>query len=97
MNKAWKAIKQLHDSGAKHIKKRKKIKNFTFTQILAHAGEELVELASEQDDMEEMADVLTCLFHYAIKKGWSKSDIEKMMVKKLEESVPDLRVLEKLK
>jgi len=87
MNKAWKKVKELHNSGARHIKKGKKINEFTFTQILAHAGEELVELASEQDDMDELADTIACLFHYAVKKGWSRTAVEKAILKKLEERI----------
>lgn len=87
MNKAWKKVAELHKSGAKHIKKDKKINEFTFTQILAHAGEELVELASQQDDIEELADTLACLFHYAVKKGWSRKKVEEAIIKKLDERV----------
>lgn len=87
MNKAWKKMTSLHNSGARHIRKRRKLCNFTPTQILAHAGEEMIELASAQDDKEELADILTHLFHYAARKGWKRKDIEDIMIKKMENRI----------
>jgi hypothetical protein len=82
MKDAWKEIERLHKVGT-HNKKCKRLDSFTPTEILKHAAQELVELASEQDDVDELADTLACLIHYAIVKGWSIQHVEERIFKKL--------------
>jgi len=83
VKKAWKEIERLVENGAEHKKKRFKLKNMKPSKALQHAGEELLELACEQDDIEEMGDLLNCLVHYCILKGWSRKDISEAMLYKL--------------
>lgn len=85
MKRAWKAIKKLVNKDAKHIKKGKCLSQFNDTQILSHAAEEIVELMAEPDNPEELGDILACLYHYAIKHGWSKDMIEEHILIKLEQ------------
>lgn len=82
MKHVWKEIERLHKVGV-HIKKCKRLDSFTPTEILKHAGEELIELASDQDDIDELADTLACLYHFAIVKGWSRELVQVAIFKKL--------------
>lgn len=87
MKKAWKEMRRLVDNGAVHRKKGVKLSDAKPSKILQKAGEELLELACEQDDIEEMADLMNCLVHYCIQKGWSPDDISKSMLRKLKKRV----------
>ena len=86
MKKAWAEIQRLHDAGARH-RKGKRLCDFTETQILSHAAEEIVELAASPDDAEELADVFGCIIHYAIMKGWNRKMIEGLILAKLKDRV----------
>ena len=83
MKRLWKEVARLHEVGAYHKKKRRKLDEFTETQILQHAGSELIELACAPDDMEEMGDLLGCLYHYAVVKGWDRKELEDRALEKL--------------
>lgn len=85
MTRSWKKIRELIEIDAKHIKKGKRLSEFTDTKILSHAAEEIVELMAEPDDLEELADIIACLIHYSIKHGWGPNMIDKAIIKKLNE------------
>jgi phosphoribosyl-ATP pyrophosphohydrolase len=89
VEKAWKEIERLLQKGAVHKRKRIKLAKMKPGKILQHAGEELVELACEQDDIEEMADVLNCLVHFCVQKNWSMDDISEAMLRKLKKRIKE--------
>lgn len=60
-------------------------------QMLSHAEDELWELDEaieenlpEHDQLDEMGDVLCCLFHIMNRKGWSVDMVEGAAIKKLQ-------------
>lgn len=39
------------------------------------------------EDPEELADIFGCIIHYAVKKGWDRKQVEKLVLKKLAERI----------
>lgn len=102
MEKVWKKIEDIISNNDIHKRKGIVISQQKPKEILQHALEELIELNEAPDDIEEMADILNCLVHYCQKKEWSQEDIEKAMIKKLDERVgpapiPTFKLFERLK
>ena len=87
MKTIWKLIKNLHDNKAVHKKKQIPINEIEPYKILAHAAEELIELASEPGDVFEMADIFGCLIHYCIIQEWTPGMMEKAIIQKLSERI----------
>jgi hypothetical protein len=89
MKKLWAEIQRLCETGAIHKRKRKKLKNFKPEKVLMHVGEELVELAAEPDNIDELGDMFQHLIHYAILKGWTAKQIRKEVLKKLKKRIKE--------
>ena len=92
MEKAWKEIEHLHKTGAVLKRKRVKLSSMKPDKILHHAGEELLELATECDEKKakiEMGDLLSCLFHHCIARGWKSEEISKAMIAKLKKRIKE--------
>jgi hypothetical protein len=83
MRLSWEEIKRLTEANAPHLKKGWRLGDITTETELKDAAGEIVELAHSPDDIDELADVLGCLIGYAVKKGWSCSDVETALMRKL--------------
>ncbi len=83
MKHAWVQIRYLTEKNARHLKKGWRLGEITPEQELKDAAGEMVELAGDPENVEEFADLLGCLFGYAIKKGWSISQVEDALLRKL--------------
>lgn len=102
MEKAYSLIRQLTEQNAKHKKKGWRLGDRTPEAHIRSAAEEVVELMSaftsresttDPEIVEELADVLGCLFGFAIKCHMSLEQIEEALVKKLHERFETLQDL----
>ena len=91
LDEAFEVVKEYHDADAVHVSKQWSLKEQDCLDILKHATGELFELstadasvASSNDCLEELADTLSCLFHYAIVSGFSVENIAEKLKYKLE-------------
>lgn len=80
MIKCWAAIEELIRRQARH-RKGFCIADVTPAFVLSQACDEMNEL-TENQCIEELADVFGCLLHYAIKRKWSLGQIEEAMLDK---------------
>ncbi len=85
MKELLETITKLHNKNAVHGKRNTKLQDYSLTDILKHAGEELIELASDQYDRKEFSDLMCCLLHYMVKQNWTMDEIESISLTKLEE------------
>lgn len=81
MKKAWQEIERLIRKNARH-RKGFKIGEVQPPFIMGQAFSEFGELLRAPDDPVEMADLLGVLFHYCIKQGWSREQIQRLMLAK---------------
>lgn len=86
VQKLYDTIANLVKLKAVHRKRGVNLESWSDTSLLAHAAEELVELACKQDDQEELADLMCILVHYMVRKSWTIDDIVKEALNKLEKT-----------
>jgi len=82
----WNHIAELLTSGAVHRRKRFKLGKMVPEKILHRCGEELLELATAADpenSLEEFGDLLACLFHFGLAKGWTEEQVCREIYRKL--------------
>ena len=84
MIKAWLEVERLIEVNAKH-RRGFYLQEVRPPFILKQATGELQELCVSPNDINELADLLGVLFHYAIKQGWTNDAIESAMLKKFKE------------
>lgn len=84
MQEAWDKVMEYWKSNAANIRKGYKLGEISNDQLLVHTLEEMMELVRAPDHPDEMADVLSCLFHYCHRKGWTMSQIQHLIIFKLE-------------
>lgn len=82
MQRAWDEIARLVRENATH-RRGWKLGDAPPSMSIAHARDELAELADSPDDVTELADILGCLIVYAVKKGWSAVAVEEVLLMKL--------------
>lgn len=84
MKRACKEIRRLIKINAIH-RRGFALSEMTSHDILEHAVLEMRELnlARDEDQLEELADIFGCLIHFAIRRKFSKKQIEDMLLKKL--------------
>lgn len=80
---AWQTVARYVDANARHATKGWRLGEITDQYILTYVLGEVCELLSAPDDIEEMADTLACLIHYALRKGWSEGDVNAAVLRKL--------------
>jgi hypothetical protein len=84
MKAAWDEVRRLIDADAVHRR------GFTLKEVGPHfilhqAIAELDELRTAPDDPMELADLIGVLIHYAVKKGWTEEQLERLMLAKFKE------------
>lgn len=84
MRIVWRELERLVSVNAQHRSGFRLGEVSTF-KVLHQAAGELLELAATPSDPMELADLLSILFHYAIRKGWAMADLERLMLEKLKE------------
>ena len=82
----WAWIRRAHEEDWTHVKRADGIKQSP-AMLLVHMTEELGEiskaLTTEGNDLEEIADLMGLLMHYAIAIGFSNSEVLEQMETKL--------------
>lgn len=81
-NDGWACVEYLHQANGVH-RKGFTMQGTTPGAILEHARSEVSELEDHPDDIDELADAMNCLTHYAITKGWSRDDVGRAQVRKM--------------
>ena len=81
MRQSFEIIRRLVAEDAKH-RKGFRLSELGDNDILSHAQDELNELR-EDHCVDELADVIGCLFHFAIKHGWTFDEIDTALQEKL--------------
>lgn len=84
MKLAVAAIKLLIHHNAKH-RRGYRINDQLDDFVLGRAIQEIEELRDSPNDIMEMADAMSILIHYCIRKGWTEEQIEENILIKLEE------------
>ena len=97
MDQVRAAIKLLHNSNARHLRKGFKYRDNTTPEMLKHAAEELVELVEANSEyrtsassamsahakiIEELADLIMILLHYAHSHGITNTQLQNSMLDK---------------
>jgi hypothetical protein len=93
MKRAWAEVARLQRINATH-RKGFRVNDLVPAEIIAHIQEELGELRAAPHDIEELADTMVVLIHYALKHGWSMLDVEAAILRKLSLRFPDAYELE---
>jgi len=81
MQAALNEIKSMIERGMVH-RKGYQINKVSDRFIIGRMRDELEELDDMRNDEQELADVLGCLLHYVVLKGWSLSHLEMLMLAK---------------
>jgi hypothetical protein len=84
MQLAWEEVKRLIRVNARH-RSGILMGNVDPDIIINHAFDELRELVLARDDPQELADLFGVLIHYAIRQGWTESQLEQLMLEKFKE------------
>lgn len=79
---AFAVVRDLHNANALH-RKGFRLGEVAGQAILNYAMREIDELSDAPDDIEELADIMNCLAHYAALKGWTRELIEAAMIRKM--------------
>lgn len=90
MDQVRAAIRLLHDSNARHLRKGFKYRDNTTPEMLKHAAEELVELVEantwahggRERIIEELADLLMILLHFAHAHDIGNHELQNSMLEK---------------
>lgn len=93
MHKAWDTVAAYVAANAHNPGKGYRLKDLTDKQVLRYAAAEMVELLLAPNQMDEMADLLGCLFHYAQRKGWTLAQLEQELIRKLRVRFPKTEIL----
>ena len=93
LDDAFNFVAEYDDANATHVKSGRRLGQEFAQDILRHANEELFELtcANEHswggqadEQLDELADTLSCLFHYAVNRNFSIDQVAKALKRKLE-------------
>lgn len=91
MKRAWDEIDAYVMANARNDRKGYRLRDITDVQLLRYAADEMDELRAAPDDLDELADLFGCLFHYAQRKGWTMEAIESEVIRKLALRFPEAR------
>ena len=78
----WTEIKLLDGANVQH-RSGHRIGEVSEAFILERAKDELVELQESPGDIDEMADTMAILIHYCVRKGWTREQVDRAIIKKL--------------
>jgi hypothetical protein len=92
MQRAWDTVAAYVAANAHNPRKGYRLKDLTDEQQLKYAAAEMTELLMAPGNLDELADLFGCLFHYAMRKGWTLQQIEVEIIRKLELRFPDAAV-----
>lgn len=89
MKRAWEEVAAYVANNAHNPRKGYRLRDLSDKEQLHLTVVEMLELVASPDSIDEMADVLACLFHYAMRKGWTIEAIEDEVIRKLALRFPE--------
>lgn len=89
MQRIWDEVAAYVAANAHNPRKGYRLGELTDEEVLSYAALEMFELTGSPDDVDELADLLGCLVHYAQRKGWSPARVEEALVRKLALRFPE--------